>query len=145
MNRSPMTWALLLTLSSACALLCDGAVAGAERLEGKADSFLVQRSANASTQGRANVIVRANAELTAAQENQLKLLSADIYRRLPIIRSVALSLPSRNLERLAALAFVQRLSADLEVKKNDEFTIEHSGCDTAVSQYNLTGRGVTVA
>jgi serine protease AprX len=53
--------------------------------------------------------------------------------------------PDRNIARLAALPFVQRLSADAAVKKNDEFTVEHTGANIALQQYKLTGKGVTVA
>ncbi len=40
---------------------------------------------------------------------------------------------------------MKRLSIDVEVVKNDEFTVERSGAGVAFQQYSLTGRGVTVA
>ena len=54
-------------------------------------------------------------------------------------------MPARNLEKLAALPFVKHLSADLNVKKCDEFTVGHTGADTASQQYSLSGLGINVA
>ena len=50
--------------------------------------------------------------LTAGQTAQLTALGADITRRLPLIGSVALRLPTHNLAKLAALPFVSHLSSD---------------------------------
>ena len=59
-------------------------------------------------------------------------LGADVYRHLPIIHSLAVNVPTRNLEALAALPFVQHLSADVRVKKYDEFT------QNALSPFGMT-------
>lgn len=69
------------------------------------------------------MIVRASQGVGAAEEAQLTALGADIYRHLPLVRSVALRLPARKLKTLRALPFVERLSSDLTVKKADEFTV----------------------
>jgi serine protease AprX len=76
---------------------------------------------------------------------QLKSLGADIYRRLPIIHSVALSVPARNVARLAALPFVAHLSEDCGVTKCDEFLVESSGAAVAAAQYSVDGTGIGVA
>ena len=50
--------------------------------------------------------------LDARRLARMGALGADVYRRLPIIHSVALRVPTRNLGRLAALPFVPHLSSD---------------------------------
>jgi serine protease AprX len=145
MNRTRINLALLLTLSAAGAILCGAGAANAGDLSGKGDSFLSRRAAGASKGGWSQVIVRFADDLNPAQQKQLKALGADTYRHLPIIHSDALSVPTRNLEKLAALPFVKHLSADIDVKKSDEFTVESSGADVAFSQWKLDGTGVGVA
>ena len=55
-------------------------------------------------------------------------------------------MPSRNLDKLAALPFVQHLSADVAVTKTDEFTTAASGAATAwAAPYSLDGTGIGVA
>ena len=66
-------------------------------------------------------------------------------RRFDFIGSAAVTVPGRNLARVAALPFVTHLSLDGQVKKCDEFTDASSGADTAYQQYGLTGAGITVA
>ena len=82
-------------------------------------------------------------------------LGADIVRRLPIIKSVAVRVPQRSLAKLAALPFTSHLSLDGAVKKTDEFTVGSSEASQAfVTTYDkknhaqttqMTGAGVTVA
>ncbi|MDX1933852.1 MAG: S8 family serine peptidase [Capsulimonadales bacterium] len=98
-----------------------------------------------SVSGRTEVIVRLTGDLTDQHKRAFEALNGDIYRHLPIIRSVALSVPTRHLSRLAALPFVAHLSADGMVRKTDEFTVEHTGAHTASATYGLTGLGVGVA
>ena len=84
--------------------------------------------------------------LTEEQQRQLRATGADIYRHLPIIHSVALRVPARNLGKLAALPFVQHLSADCGSQEYDEFTTVTCGATSAwAAPYNLSGSGVTVA
>ena len=83
--------------------------------------------------------------LTSDQSRQLKALDADVYRRLPIIHSIAVRVPTRNMKALAALSFVKHISPDLNVRKSDEFTVGSSEADQALQQYSLTGQGITVA
>ena len=111
----------------------------------KSDLFVKRILAANPTQGTSAVIVRLSGELLPVQENQIKTLGGAIYQRLDIIHSVAIRLPAANLSKLAALPFVNHLSADLAVKKNDQFTADHSGATAAAQQYSLTGKGVTVA
>src|SRR5579884_3149164 len=117
----------------------------AESTAGKTDLFLTSALSRAPASGWFSVIVRIDGGLTPAKEAYLKALNVDIYRHLPIIHSVALCLPARNLTRLAALPFVRHVSADLTVKKCDEFTVGSSGANTTFQQYSLTGNGITVA
>src|SRR5205807_7178365 len=53
--------------------------------------------------------------------------------------------PTRNLNKLAALPMIGHISADVSVRKCDEFTVGRSGADVAFSQSGLSGLGVTVA
>jgi len=111
----------------------------------KTDRFLWTQIKESRTTGWASVIVKLRGELTADQARRLDALKADVYKHLPLIDSLAIKIPNRNLKRLASLSFVQHLSADADMKKCDEFTVESSGADMAFGQYNLTGKGVTVA
>jgi serine protease AprX len=113
--------------------------------EAKGDLFVQRQMAHGQRTGWTSVILKLDGSLTPAQDNALRSLGADIYRRLPIVSSVALRVPNRNLQKLASLPFVQRLSADVQVVKTDEFTVKSSGADVAYSQYGLTGSGIGVA
>ena len=110
----------------------------------KADLAIQKQLASPSRKGWSAVIVKTEGAPTASQEAAIKALGGDIYRHLPIINSLAVRIPNRNLAKLAALPFVSRLSSDMEVKKNDEFTVGHSGADAAWS-YGFNGTGVGVA
>ncbi len=107
----------------------------ADALHDKSDMFVVRKAESGVQKGWVSTIVRFSGTLTLAQEKQLSALSADIYRNLPIINSVALKIPARNLIKLADLPFVQRISGDLQVKKTDAFTSGHSLASTAWAQY----------
>jgi serine protease AprX len=136
----------LLTLSALAAVMCGGATGAlADRVSEKSDRFVVQQAARHDKGGWSHVIVRFSGNLGPDQERQLKGIGADVYRRLDFIHSAAMRVPVRSLERLAAMTFVAHISADLDVKKSDEFTVGHTGADVAFSKYNLTGNGIGVA
>src|SRR5262249_17425098 len=137
--------ASLLALGAGIALATSSLSARADTLGGKADLFLNRRVACQEKSGWTSVIVKLDTPQTPDQESSLKALGADVYRHLPILNSLALQVPTRNLGSLAALPFVQHLSADMAVKKTDEFTVGHTGADVAFQQYNLTGNGIGVA
>ncbi len=125
----------------------------------KTDAPLAQALAAKAQTGWVSVIFKTAAPLTAAQEAQMTALGASIVRRLPIIQSVTVRLPERNLAKLAALPFAAHLSLDGVVKKSDEFTVGSSEASqaygtimtpgkkgaTLTQTYQLTGSGVTVA
>lgn len=130
--------------------------AGAAPAAPKTDTAISQAQAAPAKTGWIGVIIRTPAPLTAGQEAQLTALGADIVRRLPIIQSVAVRVPQRNLAKLAALPFAVHLSLDGAVQKTDEFTVGSSEASQAfVTTYSkngkksqttqLTGAGVTVA
>ncbi|HLV79539.1 MAG TPA: S8 family peptidase, partial [Chthonomonadaceae bacterium] len=126
-------------------LLCGAQNPGrTDALTAKSDLFLQQAMASHKA-GDCSAILQLGAPLTAERERQLHALQAVSYKRLPLIHSVAARVPVRNLARLAALPFVQHLSADLTVTKCDEFTVGSSGASAAWQQYGLDGSGVTVA
>lgn len=137
------------TLMSALALALAGTSAAATptaSATSKCDRFLANTISKHVSSGWSSVIVKLHGADAIGQTKQLKALGADIYRHLPVVRSVAVHIPSRNLARLAALPFVERLSTDAPVQKCDQFTIASSGAATAwQSPYNVSGAGVTVA
>ena len=111
----------------------------------KTDAQIGRRMAAKSAQGPCTVIVKLDGELSTARQQRLTALGADITRHLGFIHSVALTLPSRNLGKLAALPFVTHISYDGKIKKCDEFTVASSGAGVAYQSYGLTGAGVGVA
>ncbi len=111
----------------------------------KSDRFVQRRLGRNPMSGWSSVIVRVGGDLTPAHKSRIRSLGGYVYRHLPVIGAAAVRVPSRNLSRLAALPFVQRLSADAVVEKSDEFTVGSSGADVAFSQHHLTGRGIAVA
>ncbi len=144
MNKTKTTSMAVLALAAAGTLL-GGSGVQAQTLAGKSDRFLIEQAAKHPQHGWTHVIVRFAGTPTSAQKAQLKALKAGIYRNLEFIHSAALAVPARNLPALAALPFVQRISADLDVKKSDEFIVESSGAAMAANQYGVTGKSVTVA
>jgi hypothetical protein len=129
------------TLSLLCGVQLCAALAPARAHDPcpKSDSFLRQAMSAKPTSGWSSVILQAPGELTTAHKDQIRSLGGYVYRHLPFIRAAAVRLPSRNLARLAALPFVQRLSADATVWKSDEFTVGSSGADLAFRDAGLTG------
>ncbi len=127
------------------AALVAGVAAQAAPDTSKTDRPLGQILASHRTSGFSSVIARTHGPLTPVQQAQLTALGADVTARLPIIHSLALRLPTRNLGRLAALPFVTHLSSDGVIKKCDEFTAGSSGADTAYTSYGLDGTGIGVA
>lgn len=101
--------------------------------------------ADKSAHGPCAVIAKIDGELSPVRQQRLSSLGADITRHLGFIHSVALTLPTHNLQKLAALPFVSHLSYDGEVKKCDEFTVASSGAGAAYQSYGLTGLGIGVA
>ncbi len=157
--RSGSAWrkpALVAGLTLPLAALPLLALAAPNSAAPKADAALSQALRAKTQTGWAAVILKTTAPLSPAQEAQMTALGADIIRRLPIIQSVAVRVPQRNLARLAALPFAAHLSLDGRVKKTDEFTVASSRADRAFvttydtkgknpQTYKLTGAGVTVA
>ncbi len=139
--EAPILAALSLGLVSA---LLTGPAAQADAPAAKADT--ARLLAAGPTAARAPVIVKlAPGGLTPARQAALARLGAGVTRHLGFIGSVAVTVPDRNLDRLAALPFVSHLSVDGQVHKCDEFTVAASGAGAAYQQYGLTGQGVTVA
>jgi len=140
---------LVLSTAIGAAMLGSMVGANATGVSNKYDAVIADRVSRPAKPGnkhsKIRLIVQFTAAPTAAQESALKALGADIYRRLPIIHSAAMSLPVRNTCRLAALPYVRHISADSAVAKCDEFTVGHSCADVAYGQYGVDGTGVTVA
>src|SRR5205807_8370804 len=94
---------------------------------------------------RVNVIIRVDSKPSKVHETKLAALGGDVYRHLPIINSLALSVPPKNVSRLLRLSFVRHLSLDERVEKTDLFTVPSSRADTAWQQYGVDGSNVGVA
>ena len=139
---APMAVAISLAVSL---VVCPRNSARADDFADKSDLFLRAKISSRRSKGRSAVIVRLKGSVTRASEARLVSLGADVYRHLPIVSSLAITIPNRNLKKLAALPFVERISADVTVKKCDEFTVGGSFADTAFQQYGLTGSGVGIA
>ena len=145
---NPGAWRLpalaaALTLSS---IFSTGATAlAAPAAPAKADLPLTRTLAARPATGWSSVILKTNAALTPAQAAQIAALGGDVTRRLPIISSLAVRVPSRNLAKLGGLPFVSHLSLDGTVVKDDAFTVASSGDMTNFQQSCYTGSGVTVA
>ena len=116
--------------SALYALPVDAAV-----LSGKADAFLTKKATRRVMSGWTSVIVKVDGNLTPQREAEIQSIGGDVYRHLPIIKSVAVRVPNRNLERLAALPYITNLSADLIVRKTDAFTTTHSLSANAWASY----------
>jgi serine protease AprX len=119
-------------------------VARADTLADKCDhaTALAARSGRA---GWSSLIVRVSGEEYPAYERRVVSLGGYVYRHLPLVHCLAARVPIRLVRALANEAFVQRISSDLAVIKNDEFTVASSGADTAFQTWSLTGQGVGVA
>ncbi len=138
---------IVVAASAAAALLGTSpitALAGTPT-QADADARIEQMLSAKTAAGSCTVIARLTGGLSAEQQAQLAALGADTTCHLGFIHSLALTLPERNLRKLAALPFVSHLSYDGAVKKCDEFTVASSGAGTAYGQYGLTGQGVSVA
>ena len=114
-------------------------------IKGKLDAFVQQEVARKHSGGWSSVIVKLRKPLSEREFGQLRELNADITKRLDVISSLAVAIPTVNLPKLAGLRFIVRVSGDVKVLKNDEFTIDHSVAGSAFTQYGLTGKGVSVA
>jgi len=143
-HRSGGHAAVVLAASLLAGLTFAGAPASAGSLNGKADQFLT-RAACRPARGSIPVIIQFSGEPTVNNQKTLDALKVNVYRHLPVINSVAARVPWQNMERLAALGLVKRLSADVAVKRCDEFTVGSTGANVAYSQYGLTGDGIGVA
>ena len=111
----------------------------------KNDGFLAKTLAQKSPRGWSSVILQWNGARTPDRLRRLRALGAASDRPLPLIHADALRVPSSKLAKLAALAFVKHLSADLTCRKSDEYTVGATGADVAFAQAGLTGSGVNVA
>ena len=125
--------------------LLSGLSVRAADLSAGADAPLAYNMLARATPGSEAVILKIRGCLSPAQEARLRSLGVDVTRHLSFIGSVAVTVPSRNLARVAALPFVTHVSCDGQVHKCDEFTVAASGAGAAYQQYGLTGQGVTVA
>jgi serine protease AprX len=119
-------------------------VAGVDTLADKCD-HVTALAARAGRAGWASLIVRVNGEDYLAYERRVGRLGGYVYRHLPLVHCLAARVPTRNVRALANEPFVQHISADVAVVKNDEFTVASSGADTAYQTLSLTGQGVGVA
>ena len=121
---------------------------------GVADTALAKtaQTARPDTRGWTYVIVQvAPGADVEAVEKAIAQTGGDITRHLSIIQSVAVRVPTKNLNALAQTAGIAHISRDVATKRHaDEFTVQHTGADIATASplsggYGLSGSGVTVA
>ncbi len=119
---------MALSVAFATALSLTTAIAGAVSSTdtSKCDDALKLKIEKRETKGVSLVIVRLNGPLTEAKRARLTRLNCFLYRELPIIHSVALKVPNANLSKLEGLDFVNHISLDGVVRKNDSFTDSNS-------------------
>lgn len=118
----------------------------------KVDRVIAQYLAAEPQTGWVSVIARvatpdvmAQRRLALGPSTDVRELGAYIYRHLPIARAVAVRVPRRSLARFVALSWIDHVSADLDTRKQDDFTVGGSGANIAFGSYGLSGNGVTVA
>lgn len=90
-------------------------------------------------------IVKFSKDLSAIEKRSLEKIGAKVLGHLSLIGSYHVSVPEKNLAKFSKLPFVARVSADVNVKKTDEFSVENTFTDMAFDKYGVTGSGVTVA
>ena len=110
----------------------------------KCDSFTVS-AAQSKSSSVASYLIKLDGRLTPRQRASLEKLGAKVKQSYSLVDYVAVDVQKKNLVALAKLPFVKRVSSDETIKKNDEFTVEHSFANFAFEKYRLTGDGVTVA
>lgn len=120
-------------------------IANASSTDGKVDASVRHQLQLNKKSGWTSVILRLKDGLQPEHKQAFAELDTDLYRRIKFISSVAVRVPNRNLGKLVALPFVERVSADATVQKYDEFSTGNSGGTVAYEQFGLTGKGVTVA
>ncbi|MBC8066539.1 MAG: S8 family peptidase [Chlorobia bacterium] len=119
--------------------------ANASSLDSKVDASVRNQLKQNKRTGWTSVILKLANGLQPEHKQAFCELETDLYRRIKFINSVAVRVPNRNLAKVAALPFVERVSADATVRKYDEFTTGRTGADMTYENYNLTGQGVTIA
>jgi serine protease AprX len=113
----------------------------------KSDLFLKQELER-SRRGWSATILTLDAPLETSRLRQLARLGVDVRRRFPRLKAVAARIPRRQLDAVARLAFVRRLSADVPLQRTDEHIIEATGAALAWSApagFGYTGQGVSIA
>ncbi len=112
--------------------------------EASRDAF-VDQALRSKESGQIDLILQTNKPFSCAQEVKLAKIGGYVYRNLPIIQSVAVSVPRRKLATLLGFTFVKHVSSDVSVKKTDAYTVSSSGANVAWNQYGASGKGVGVA
>ncbi|MBS1723080.1 MAG: S8 family peptidase [Armatimonadetes bacterium] len=135
------TWPRLIALALLSVTVPSVVLAG----PGKTDVFVKSAMTSRATKGPVNVIAKIDGPLTTAQKHKLAAMGATVYRDLKVIGSVAVRVPAKKLSAFVALPWVKHVSSDERVVKNDEFTFEHSLANVVYSQYQYTGKNVTIA
>ena len=113
--------------------------------QSKMDVPTRQAAAMGAAGGMAGVICQTADEPTAAQVAALAELGATCGRAFTSFHGFAATIPAANLERLASLGWVRRLSQDAPVTRLLDTACPAVGADVAWRGYGLTGRGVGVA
>lgn len=105
----------------------------------------VAKASRSHPSGRINLILKTSGEMSVREEKALTKLGGYIYNRLPIIKSLAVNVPVKNLRDVLLFPSVVHASEDMDTCKTDAFTVGSSGADVAWSQYRAFGTGVGIA
>ncbi len=112
----------------------------------KCDSTVAKIIATKKKSGTTNILIKLNGDFKDSHRKSLDKLGASVVRNLPIIQSVAVQVPKKNVSKLASLPFVARLSYDGDVKKTDAYTVSGSVTDQAWGNNGMfSGNGVNIA
>jgi serine protease AprX len=110
----------------------------------KWDSF-VGNEVRSHSHHTVSVIAKLNGTPQKGELAAIRQLGGRVTRKLDIVHSLCIDIPANKLTQLAGLKSIAHLSGDVQVKKNDLYTVDASFANVAYQQYGATGAGVTVA
>jgi serine protease AprX len=91
------------------------------------------------------IVLQCKSVVGKAEVARFSKVGAYVYRFLPIVKGVAVSVPRRRLNSLLAMNFVKHASLDRGVQKLDEYTVPASRAGWSWDRIGVSGSGVGVA
>jgi len=121
------------------------AMCGAVSAQSSATRTVVDAQASGHEGSNLHLIVKTSHILTSNEERLFGRYGAFVYRHLPLIHSIAVSVPTSRLAQLTHAGFVNHVSSDAIVRKTDAYTVSASYANVAWSKDNVSGKGIGVA